>query len=124
MAPLRDYKCQRCFNVYEHYSSAYHACDPVACKKCGSIDTFVYFGNHRLNFNGFGRSKQIDGSELTTAEIDAKCKAEGMHYLSQDDQARVAKKYREQADADSKRDTEKKVEKEMRKLQERGVFSA
>ena len=122
--PLRDYKCQQCCSIYEHFSSAYHSCDPVACKNCGSIDTFVYFGNHRLNFNGFGRSKQIDGSELTTAEIDAKCKAEGMHYLSQEDQARVTKKYREQADADDKRDTEKKVEKEMKGLQERGVFNA
>jgi hypothetical protein len=122
--PLRDYKCKHCSFIYESYSSAYNACDPVSCKKCGSIDTFVYFGNHRLNFNGFGRSKQIDGSELTTAEIDAKCKAEGMHYLSQEDQARVTKKYRAQADAEDKRDTEKKVEKEMKALQERGVFSA
>ena len=47
-----------------------------------------------------------------------------MHYMSQDDQARVAKKYRAQSDKDDKRDTEKKVEKEMKRLQERGVFNA
>ena len=122
--PIRDYKCNMCDGVYEHYSAAYHSCDPVACKNCGSIDTFVYFGNHRLNFNGFGRSKQIDGSELTTAEIDKKCKEEGMHYLSQEDQARVTKKYRAQSDKDDKRDTEKKVEQEMKGLQEKGVFNA
>lgn len=122
--PRHDYKCRACNTVYEHFSLAYNLCDPVACKNCGSIDTFIYYGNFKLNFNGFGRSKQIDGSELTTAEIDAKCKKEGMHYLSQEDQARVTKKYREQSNADEKRDTEKKVEKEMKILQQRGVFNA
>ena len=43
--------------------------------------------------------------------------------MSQEDQARTAKQYKKQNDIDSKRDTEKKVEKEMKRMQKDGLFA-
>ena len=120
--PLRDYKCNVCGAVHEHYVAGFEADKTVPCSSCGSENTFIYYGNHRLRFNGFGRSKQLDGSEMTTYEIDKKCKAENSHYLSQADQERTVDYYKKQREVDEKRTLEKKVEKEMKVLKQRGVY--
>lgn len=124
---LVDIKCRACRSVFEVYTNINEKNSKVACKYCGNTDTFRYYGNQRMRFNGFGRCVDISGvfdsREPTVSEIDAYCKKTNSHFMSQSDQARTAQKYRRQNEIDSKRKTEKQVEKEMKRMQKDGLFA-
>ena len=124
---LIDLKCRACRSIFEVYTTIYEKDSNTNCKHCDSPDTFRYYGNQRLRFNGFGRCVDISGvfdsREPTVSEIDRYCKKTNSHFMSQEDQARTAKQYKKQNDIDSKRDTEKKVEKEMKRMQKDGLFA-
>jgi len=124
---LIDRKCRTCRSVYEIYTTIHEKDSNTNCKYCNSADTFRYYGNQRMRFNGFGRCVDVSGvfenREPTVSEIDRHCKKTNSHFMSQGDQAREAKKNRKQNDIDSKRDTEKKVENEMKRMQKDGLFA-
>lgn len=124
---LIDIKCRACRSVFEVYTTIHEKDSKASCKYCGSTDTFRYYGNQRMRFNGFGRcvdvSGNFDSSNPTVSEIDRYCKKTNSHFMSQEDQARTAQKYRKQNEIESKRDTEKKVENEMKRMQKDGLFA-
>lgn len=121
--PLRDYKCKDCGTVEEHFIASFHNTQPVKCNSCGSLNTFVFFGNHRLHFNGFGQVRDLDGSMITTEEVDKRCKETGSHFMSQAEQERTTKFYRRQHEQEKKKNLDKQIKKEMKNLQQKGVFS-
>lgn len=118
--PVHDIKCNKCGDISTkfvdlNYSSSW------LCDTCDSYDVSIYYGNFKSNiFTGLKTIKDLSNfnKEITTREIDLKCKKEGLVYGSHDEIQREAARNRARLKKESsKRDQDiaDKIQKEFAK---------
>jgi len=106
--PIHDIKCKDCTKI-THQIINFPIKSEIICSMCKSNNTFIYYGNYKGSmFSGISYVKDISnyGEPISTAEIDRKCKEEGLVYGSQTELQNEAKKYKYRNELESKeRDT-------------------
>jgi len=120
--PLHDIKCRKCGYIGEQIVKIGEG--PIVCNKCESDDTFIFFGNFSTaNFAGINYVVDVSnyGKMISTAEIDRKCKEEGLVYGSQNELQREAARYKRINQQESNRRDEKLVNKIEKEFKKRGL---
>ena len=121
--PNHDIKCKDCSHISTHFISL-PLKENIKCVNCNSTNTFMYYGNYRSNmFCGISYFNDISnyGKKMTSAEIDRKCKEEGMSYGTFDEIQAEAKKYKEINKKESDKRDEKITNKIMNEFRKKGV---
>lgn len=121
--PIHDIKCKDCTEITSQYVS-FPVKNTISCLKCKSDNTFIYYGNYKsAMFAGINYVNDVSnyGNKISTADINRKCREEGLVYGSQEEIQREAKRYKRINEQESKKRDAVLVDKIEHEFKKRGA---